>query len=107
MTWLPGALKYIGSGAVGAYVLTWARECRRTLDAYRPPQRQAIGEILTAPHTLMMCELEKRMSMTELVNKIRQEEHFDAPGKELMAAEAAMELPELACATTPSFGSRR
>jgi len=42
LTWLPEALKYIGSGALGAYVLTWARERRRTLDAYRAPQRQAI-----------------------------------------------------------------
>jgi hypothetical protein len=59
-SWLPEALKYIGSGALGAYALTWARERRRTLDAYRAPRRQAIGEILTATHAVMMCELEKR-----------------------------------------------
>jgi hypothetical protein len=90
MTWLPEAFKYIGSGAIGAYVLTWARERRRTLDAYRAPQRQAIGEILTATHALMMCELAKRTVMTEVVSKIRQQEHFDPPGDELMAAQAAM-----------------
>jgi hypothetical protein len=92
LTWLPEALKYIGSGALGAYALTWARERRRSRDAYRAPQREAIGEILTATHALMVCELDKRLVMTELVNKMRQEEDFDprAMGEELMAAERAM-----------------
>jgi hypothetical protein len=90
MTWLPEALKYIGSGALGAYVLTWARERRRTLDAYRAPQRQAIGEILSATQAVLMCELEKRTVFTELIDKMRKQEHFEPPGEQLMAAEKAM-----------------
>jgi hypothetical protein len=97
MTWQSEALKFVSSGAVGGvfgasvtYGLTWIRERRRTLDAYRSPQRQAIGEILTATHAFMMRELEKRTVMTELVNQMRQKEHFDPPGQELAAAEVAM-----------------
>jgi hypothetical protein len=99
MTWLSEAHKYIASGVLGGvlgswvtYGLTFPRERRRTRDAYRAPQRQGIGEILTATHALMVCELEKRTVMTELVNKTRQEEDIDprAMGEELMAAERAM-----------------
>jgi hypothetical protein len=54
MTWLSAALPYVGGGVLGAGVthgLTWVRERRRTLDAYRAPQRQALGEIITATHS--------------------------------------------------------
>jgi hypothetical protein len=86
-------LTVIGGGIAGgllSYGLTLVRERRRSLDAYRAPQRRAIGDIITATHGLMMCELEKRTVMTELVEKIRQQAHSDAPGEELMAAEKAM-----------------
>ena len=92
-TWLSTALPYVGGGVLGAgvtYGLTWVRERRRTLDAYRPLRRQALGEIITATHALMMSELEKRAVMTELVKQMRQQEHFDVPAEQLMAATAAM-----------------
>ncbi|WP_322860112.1 hypothetical protein U8D42_12745 [Mycobacterium europaeum] len=78
MTWLhealehvPDAVKYIGSGAIGAYLLTWARERRRTRDAYRAPQREAIGQIRTATNSFMLRELDTRTAMTELAQHIR------------------------------------
>lgn len=96
MTWLPDALKYIGSGVAGAmltYGLTWLRERRRTLDSYRAPQRQGISEILTATHAFMMCELEKRTRMMEMVEQIRrvpQQEDLGVPGEQLEAGMRAM-----------------
>jgi hypothetical protein len=96
LPWLSEALKYIGSGALGAAVswgLSWIREHRRTLDAYRAPQRDAIGEIIVATHAFMMRELEMRTSMAEMVEQIRQisqQENFDAPGEQLKAAMLAM-----------------
>lgn len=74
MTWLSAALPYVGGGVLGAavtYGLTWLRERRRTLDAYRAPQRQAIGEIVAATHELMLRELELRTAQTELISHIR------------------------------------
>jgi hypothetical protein len=93
MTWLPEALKYIGSGAIGALVswgLSWVRERRRTLDAYRMPQRQAIGEIITATHALMKSELDKRVAMNEMVKIVRQQQDVEVPAQELRAATEAM-----------------
>jgi hypothetical protein len=96
LPWLSEGLKYIGSGALGAaasWGLSWVREHRRTLDAYRTPQRQAIGEIIAATHALMMRELEMRTGMTELVEQIRQihqQQDVDVPGEQLIAAVVAM-----------------
>src|SRR5271169_4734948 len=96
MTSLSEALRYIGSGGVvgagATYVLTLVRERRRSLDAYRAPQRQAIGDIIVATHAFMMRELEMRTGMNELVEQIRQsqQEDFDVPGEQLMAAMGAM-----------------
>jgi hypothetical protein len=53
------------------YGLTWLRERRRILDAYRAPQRHAIGDIITETHALMIRELEMRTALTELVEQIR------------------------------------
>lgn len=109
MTWLPETLKYIGSGALGAAVswgLSWVREHRRTVDAYRTPQRQAIGEIIAPTHALMMRELEMRTGMTELVEQIRQirqQEDLDVPGEQLIAAVVAM--GEKLMAAIPAMGS--
>ncbi len=75
MTWLSAALPYVGGGVLGAAVmfgLTWVRERRRTLDAYRAPQRQAIGDIVAATHELMLRELESRTAQTEMIQHIRQ-----------------------------------
>lgn len=47
----------IGGGLVGSgatYVLTWVREHRRTNDAYRAPQRQAVADILEATYELTL-----------------------------------------------------
>lgn len=68
VAWLPEVLKYIGSGALGAYLLTWARERRCTRDAYR---RESIGEIRTATNLFMLRELEIHTAMTELAQHIR------------------------------------
>jgi hypothetical protein len=100
MTWLSEAQKYLASGVLGGvlgsgvtYGLTFPRERRRTRDAYRAPQRQAIGEILTATHALMLRELEMRTAMTPMVQQIRQlreQEDLDVPGEQLIAAIKAM-----------------
>ncbi|OBB94976.1 hypothetical protein [Mycobacterium sp. 852002-40037_SCH5390672] len=95
MTWLPEALKYIGSGALGAYVLTWARERRRTRDAYRAPQREAIGEIRTATNSFMLRELDTRTAMTEMTQHVR---HLMAQGQ---AADSAQVI-----AATKAMGER-
>jgi hypothetical protein len=76
MTWLSAALPYVGGGVLGAavtYGLTWVRERRRTLDAYRAPQRQAIGDIVVATHELMLRELESRTTQTEVIQHIRRD----------------------------------
>ncbi len=76
MTWLSAALPYAGGGVFGAavtYGLTWVRERRRTLDAYRAPQRQAMGDIVAATHALMLHELESRTTQTEMIQHIRQD----------------------------------
>src|ERR1700687_2835544 len=75
-TWISAALPYIGGGVLGAavtYGLTWIREHRRTLDAYRAPQRQAIGDIVAATHDFMLRELESRTAQTEVIQHIRQD----------------------------------
>ena len=91
--WLSAALPYVGGGVLGAavtYGLTWLRERRRTHDPYRAPQRHAIGDIITATHALMIRELEMRTALTELVEQIRRQEHFDVPAEQRMATSAAM-----------------
>ena len=83
-----GIWSVIGGGFAGSaltYGLSWLRERRRTLDAYRAPQRQALGEIITATYALMMRELDQRMAMTDLVNQIRQEKHAEVPAERLRA----------------------
>jgi hypothetical protein len=50
-------LTVIGGGIAGgllSYGLTWVREWRRTNDAYRAPQRVAIGDIVTATYELTL-----------------------------------------------------
>ena len=42
-------------------------------DAYRAPQRQAIGDIVTATHDYMLRELEQRTLQADLVDQIRQD----------------------------------
>lgn len=94
-TGLSAAVPYIGGGVFGAaltYGLTWVRERRRTLDVYRAPQRRAIGDIVTAAHALMMCELESRTAITEVIQQIRQDE---SPTGQLMATAAAMDKATL------------
>jgi hypothetical protein len=49
----------VGGGIAGSaltYVATWMRERRRTLEAYRAPQRAAIAGIVTATHQLVLRE---------------------------------------------------
>jgi hypothetical protein len=112
--WISAALPYIGGGVLGAvftYGLTWFRERRRTLDAYRAPQRQAIGDIITATHELMVRELEMRTGLTELVECIRQDElpseqALGAPvamGKATLDAERAFEIGTLTIVDAPCW----
>jgi hypothetical protein len=42
------------TGSALTYGLSWLRERRRTLDAYRAPQREAIAGIVVASHELFM-----------------------------------------------------
>lgn len=65
------------------YGLTWVRERRRTLDAYRAPQRQAIGDIVAATHALMLCELEARTAQTAVIEHARRDV---LPAPEILAA---------------------
>lgn len=65
----------IAGGFVGSsltYALTWARERRRTLDAYRTPQRQAVSAIVAAVHEYQLHALEQRFAMTEVADQARQ-----------------------------------
>lgn len=94
MTWLSAGLPYVGGGVLGAavtYALTWIRERRRTLDAYRAPQRLAIGDIVAATHELMLRELESRMAQTEVIEHIRRDVLPSAQlAGQLMATAAAL-----------------
>lgn len=102
MAWLSDALKLIESGESVKYVigglvgsavtwgLTWRRERRRSLDAYRAPQRQAIGDILTSNFEFQARELDRRRALDELAEIARQQQSFiDQTGGEPMAATKA------------------
>lgn len=68
----PAWVAIIIGGVVGSaltYALTWFREHRRTTDAYRAPQRQAIGGIITATCELLLRDSDLREAMTDLVNQ--------------------------------------
>lgn len=70
------------SGAVGSsltYALTWWRERKRMQDAYRAPQRQAIGDILAAAHQLQLRVLNWRRVLTDLIEEIRQDRADNLP----------------------------
>jgi hypothetical protein len=70
MTWVSALLPFRSGGVAGSLVsfgLSWARENRRSLDAYRTPQRQAIEDIVTATHAALLCELEARTELTEVI----------------------------------------
>ena len=82
MTWFTAALPYVGSGFAGSavtYAFTWVREHRRTMDAYRAPQRHAIGEILSASHEFQLRLLNWRRVMTELIEEVRQDRADNLP----------------------------
>jgi len=118
MTWLSAALPYVGGGVFGAavtYALTWVRERRRTLDAYRAPQRQAIGDIVAATHQLMLRELESRTIQTEIIQHIRQDAlpsgqlvgqlwaTAAALGKATLDAERALQIARLTIVDAPCW----
>ncbi len=68
------------SGAVGSsltFAFTWWRERRRMQDAYRAPQRQAIGDIVAAAHELQLRVLNWRRVLTDLIEEIRQDSRID------------------------------
>jgi hypothetical protein len=95
MNWVSAALPYVGGGLLDAgltYALTWFRERRRTLDAYRAPQREAIGEIVTAAHQFLMREVETRFLFTEFVERLRQRPDEIPPnGGQLMPSMGVMQ----------------
>jgi hypothetical protein len=65
-------LTVIGGGIAGSaltYGLTWLRERRRTTDAYRAPQRAAIGEISAATYELTMRVFAWRDELESLANE--------------------------------------
>ncbi len=119
-TWLSAALPYVGGGVLGSavtYGLTWVRERRRTLDAYRAPQRQAIGDIVAATHELMLRELESRTAQTEVIQHIRQDllptgqlmgqlmATAAALGKATLDAERALQIGRLTIVDAPCWES--
>jgi hypothetical protein len=58
MTWVSALLPFLSGGAAGSLVsfgLSWAQENRRSLEAYRAPQREAIEDIVTATHAALLC----------------------------------------------------
>jgi len=64
------------SGTAGSsltYAVTYVRERKRTQDAYRAPQRQAIGDIIAAGHELQLRVLDWCRVLTDLVEEIRQD----------------------------------
>lgn len=66
---------------------TWRREHWRSLDAYRAPQRQAIGDILTANFEFQARELDRRKALNELADKVIQQQSFiDEGSSESMEA---------------------
>jgi hypothetical protein len=65
MSVLLGILSVVGGGCV-SYGLTWRRENRRTSDAYRAPQREAIAGILSAGYELQLA-VQAVSEMHELV----------------------------------------
>ncbi|HKO53602.1 MAG TPA: hypothetical protein VJV79_38100 [Polyangiaceae bacterium] len=93
MTWTQ-VLPYIGSGALGGIVtfgLNWAREQRRVVDAYRAPQRHAIGEIIAAGHELQLRGFNWRRALAELLEAARQHnpETLQAMNAEIREVERA------------------
>lgn len=118
MTWLSAALPYVGGGVLGAavtYGLTWVRERRRTLDAYRAPQRQAIGDIVAASHELMIRELESRAAQAAVINHVHRNTLASpevlaglmatgaALGKATLDAERALQIGRLTIVDAPCW----
>lgn len=89
MTSAAEVLRYVATTAAGGlitYALTWVRERRRTLDAYRAPQREAIGGIIAATHELLLRESDLREALTELINQGRGQPHRKVSDEQLAAA---------------------
>lgn len=104
-------------GAAFTYAVTSPRERRRSLDTYRAPQRQAIGDIVTATHELMVRELEARTVLTDQIDQMRRGEWtaevmtvmdlIASPqalfGRASLDAERAMQIGRLAIVDPPAF----
>lgn len=118
MTWLSAALPYFGGGVFGAavtYGLTWVRERRRTLDAYRAPQRRAIGDIVASTHELMLRELESRTTQAQMIQHVRRDvlpsgqlvgqlwATAAALGKATLDAERALQIGRLTIVDAPCW----
>jgi hypothetical protein len=104
------------SGAVGSsltYAFTWWRERRRMQDAYRAPQRQAIGDILAAAHELRRRNLDASLAMADMIELIRQDQTptdatqlwatSSAQGDALLAAQRAMLVGRLTIVDAPCW----
>lgn len=80
------------SGAVGSsltYGLTWWREHRRLQDAYRAPQRRAIGEIIAAAHDLRRRNLDASLAMADMLELVRQGK-TPSDGQQIWATSSAL-----------------
>lgn len=104
------------SGAVGSsltYGFTWWREHKRMQDAYRAPQRQAIGDILAAAHELRRRNLDAAHAMEDMIELIRQDKMpteasqlcatSSALGDAVLAAERAMLVGRLTIVDAPCW----
>jgi hypothetical protein len=114
MTWVSALRPFLCGGVAGSLVsfgLSWARENRRSLDAYRTPQRQAVEDIVTATHAALVCELEARTELTELIGQIGSDEapagqafaKMVALGKATLDVERAFQIGSLTLVDPPCF----
>ncbi|WP_156767125.1 hypothetical protein [Mycobacterium sp. E796] len=81
----------IGGGVAGSaltYGLTWFREQRRTVDAYRAPQRRAIGDIIAATNEMQLRadEIADLLDPAEVPNTKEQEAFVMSAFKAFIAA---------------------
>ncbi|KLI07909.1 hypothetical protein ACT17_02845 [Mycolicibacterium conceptionense] len=78
-------LTVVGGGIAGSaltYGLTWLRERRRTADAYRAPQRAAVGEISAATYELTLRMFAFRDVCENLVNQHEGKLHRQIPDEQ-------------------------
>jgi hypothetical protein len=96
--WLSDVLHVVLGGAIGssvAFGLSWLREHRRTTDAYRAPQRQAIGELIAAAHELQLRILNFRADLSDLIDDMRQDRTDDLGSLDVRLRQSRLSTPNV------------